>query len=108
MRAGTLRHVFVIEQPSNVKGAMGGSSQTWSTFATVRGGLDFSASKQVVAAQQINSEIIGIATIRYIPGVTGDMRINHGGTYYDISQPYSPSGRNVELKIPFTTGLNNG
>ncbi len=108
MRAGKLRHKLIIETPTNVKGAMGGSEKTWSVFETVRGEMDFSASRQVVAAQQINSEVVGVATIRYLPGVTGAMRINHDGIYYDISEPYSTGGRKRDLIIPFTSGLNNG
>jgi len=108
MRSGQLRHVLIIERPTNVKGSMGGSSQTWATFATVRGGLDFSGSRQVLAEQQINGEIIGMATIRYMEGITADMRINHEGNYYNISKPFSPDGKNRELKIPFTKGLSDG
>lgn len=108
MNSGLLRNKLVIEKPTVTKGAMGGSIQSWSTFKTVWGALDFSNSRKVIAAKQVNSEVIGMATIRYVTGITPDMRINHKGTYYEIEAPIDMGARNRELQIPIKTGLVDG
>jgi len=87
---------------------MGGVTRTWVTFKEVYGQLQFSNSRQVIAARQVNSEIVGMATVRYTEGITADMRINHNGTLYDIEEPINVDGKNRWLKIPIRSGVNSG
>jgi len=108
MRSGNLRHLLKIERPIRTKGSMGGTIKTWKLYKTVRGEIDFSASKQVLAAQQLNSEVIGVIRIRFIKGVTPDMRIKHGDDFYNIDRPINIRGKGRELKISFTSGVNDG
>ena len=108
MLAGKLKAKLIIEKATVTKGAMGGKAVAWSQFAVVRGALEFGNSKAVIAAQQINSAISGVLRIRYIPGITAKMRINNNNEYYNIERPVNVGGRNRELIIPFTVGVNDG
>lgn len=108
MISGRLRHVLSIERPVTSRGVMGGQTITWTLFATVRGSLDFSNSKTVIAAQQRNSAVIGVATIRHIEGITPDMRITCNNQIYEIERPIDIMGRGKELQIPIMAGVSDG
>lgn len=101
MRAGSLRHTVTFERPVETRTAMGGVNKTWEAFKAVRAQLDYSGSKKVIAAQQKNSQILGVAVIRYTDGITADMRMRVGSEVFDIERPINQYGKNRELHIPF-------
>jgi len=73
--AGILRETIVIEQESTDRNALGESVSTWATFANRRASVEFISYSE----QERRKQIGGIGTFavrcRYVPGLTGKMRI---------------------------------
>lgn len=108
MRAGKLDKRLVFEQPSNVKGAMGGSTTTWATFCTVWGGIHPISGRETLSADMIDTEITAKCFIRYKAGITPDMRISHDGKLWNIHAVINKDLANKYLEILISEGLNDG
>jgi SPP1 family predicted phage head-tail adaptor len=76
MRAGLMDQRIVIESATRTRDAVYGSEVlTWTTFATVWGAVN-----DVNSVERVNNEIRTLTRntmiqIRYLPGLTADMRI---------------------------------
>lgn len=108
MESGKLRHVLRIEQVAESRDAMGGTAETWSEFATVRGSLEPIAGRELLAASQVHAEITARARLRYLPGVTTKMRITHESKTYDILSIIDSGTRNRWLELMLSEGLRDG
>jgi len=102
MRAGRLRHKVLIEQAEKTEDSMGSVTESWSTFATTHMRMvPFSGAERVENMQQ-KQRTMQRGYIRYISGVTTDMRINDGGTYHRIESVLNVENRNRELELIFS------
>lgn len=99
MRAGQLRHVLLIEQPSRVSDGLGGFTTTWIPFETVRGAAEPFQGREYFAAQQTQSDVNMRWRIRYLDGLTKDMRITCEGRRYDIKSIIDMEERHRVLVI---------
>lgn len=109
MRPGNLRHLVRIEEPTlSSAGAYGGKATTWSLYATARADIRPVSGAKLFAAQAVQSRVDVEIIIRYIDGVTAGMRINHNGTYYNISHVINRNTRDRELLLMCETGLDEG
>ena len=99
MRAGRRNTKVIIESYSEAPDSVGDSIKTWSTFATVWVEFANQGGKEFINAREIHSSLSTIMTARYLDGVTPQMRVNHGGTYYNILAAFDPFNRRVDLKI---------
>lgn len=110
MRAGTLRHQVVIEAPHQAQDPESGSMvTTWVEWARVWASVEPLSARDFIAAQAVQSEVTARIVIRYRPGVTAAMRIDHGGRLYNIHGvlPDTRSGREY-LTLPVSEGVNDG
>lgn len=75
--------------------------QIWTVFAEVPASIEPLRTKQLIAAQAIQSEVTAIITIRFIDGLTVDMRIRYirGDGFSDIL--YTPLGFQVDTDSGF-------
>lgn len=73
--AGILREAYVIESPTEQRNELGEKVQTWSTFATVRGSYEATNYQEQSRRGQIGGTVSAVVRIRYVPGVTGAMRL---------------------------------
>lgn len=99
MRAGKLKHRISIEQKSETIDSVGDAVNTWTTFKTVWAEVLSQSGKEFFAAREQHSELTHLITIRYLSGVTPKMRINHGGSFYNILAAFDPRKDRQELKI---------
>jgi len=99
VRAGMMDRSIIIEQFSESRDAIGGTSAgSWSTFVTVWAGKQDVKGREYFGSDRKNAEIDTIFRIRYVSGITNKMRINYGGNYYDIYS-IAEIGRNEGLQI---------
>lgn len=106
MRAGALRHSIIIQQPSVTKDEFGAEVKTWVTFATARAAIEQMKSFDKAAAAASWPGADSFITIRYIPGVTADMRVLHGTKIYSIlGEPNNVDGRNREIILTCQSGV---
>jgi SPP1 family predicted phage head-tail adaptor len=106
MRAGSLRHLVTIQQPTITK-SQGVSSTEWSTFATVKASIEMLRGNDRANAQAIWPGADFTIGIRYIPGVNTTMRIvDEAGMIYSIlGQPEDVDKRHRELVITAQSGV---
>ena len=98
MQAGKLKQRVTIEQPVAGTRSGLGTPTTWASVATVWASVEPLQGREYLAAQQAQSEVTTRVRLRYLAGITAAMRINHGGTIYNIvSPPINPNLRNQEL-----------
>ena len=103
MRAGLLRHRVTIQEPiSSTGGGVGASrKQSFEDSRDVWAAVWPLSGKELIAAQQLGSEITSRIRIRYTAGVTPKLRLRLGDTttYYDIVSVINPDMRNIYLDL---------
>lgn len=99
MKAGDRRHPILIEQVAETKDARGELTQTWAAFASAWAEVKPVRGREYFQAHAENGAADTRIILRYIPGVTRQMRVNHGGRIYDIADVLNIDERNVELNL---------
>lgn len=91
MPAGKYRHRITIERDTGTAvDAYNNVVESWSDyFAGVPAEIDTGGSRKFYAAQQVQSELTHMVTIRYISGLdlTAKMRITWGTRTFDLLGP---------------------
>jgi SPP1 family predicted phage head-tail adaptor len=106
MRAGKLRTYIRIEQFTEQRGAAGGVTRVWTTFATAWAEIAPRGGAEQNNAGRDNSVVDTVIRIRHIDGVTSGMRIVAGVTYYNIAAAFDKKGNREMLTIECSTGAN--
>lgn len=100
MRAGKLNSRITIEELAESADTIGGVSESWAPFATVWAEFITQSGREFFAAKQNNTALDCLIRIRYLPGVTAQMRVKHGSrTYSIIAPPIDTREEHVELKL---------
>jgi len=106
MRAGSLRHRLIIQEPTSSTGGGFGASrkQDYQDFKTVWGAIWPLRGTELLTAQQLGSEITSRIRIRYTNGLTPRHRIQLGDstTYYDILSIINADKRNIYIDLMVT------
>lgn len=109
MRAGKRRHLITIQQKTAATDPQyGGVVFIWAGFAKAWSAIRMSRGRELIAAQAAKSEMIGTFNVRWISGVTQDMRIVYNGQYYDITAVVDINEQHREMDIMVSSGLNDG
>jgi SPP1 family predicted phage head-tail adaptor len=99
MEAGKLRHRVTIQTATSAQDATGYPVKTWGTLATVWAMVLPLQGRELVAAQQAQSESTVHIRTRYLSGVTTKDRILFGTRVYEINGIVNPGERNIELQF---------
>lgn len=84
MLAQRLRHSVTLQSRATSLDAYGQNVGTWSNFATVRAGIEpIGGTEAMKAGQNVAEQNVRIV-MRWIPGVTEQMRVLWGAVYYEI------------------------
>lgn len=86
--AGILRETVTVEYPTESRNELGESVQTWHEFATRRASVVADGYAEMARRQQIGGMASHTVRMRYLPGLTGKMRIrwdSRGGRILYIS-----------------------
>ncbi len=113
MRAGDLRHRVTFQSRSMSADSFGAQSESWSDVATVFADISPLSGRELLAAQQVQSEISHTVTIRYQtqfagPKAVAAMRIKYGERIFNIHSSIDPDERHKSLQLSCAEGLNNG
>jgi len=105
MLAQRLRHTVTIEQRGTVLDEFGGSSQAWTTLATVRAGIEPYGGRELIQNGGNAAEQYVRIVMRYRADVTAQHRIRWGARIYTIkAPPVSPSESNRLLELTCSQG----
>ena len=99
MRAGTLRHKVVIQQNTPTRDSYGAEVEAWTDYATVWASIEPARGREFWESQQVNAEVTGKISIRYLAGITPKMRVKHGSRIFEIISVINPEERNRELQL---------
>lgn len=111
MRAGLLRHRIVIQEPVQVQNPESGEMiQVWEDrWVKVPAMFEFVNSRELLAAQAVQSEVTAKITIRYRDGVVASMRGIHRGRAWNFTTPMTDNDSGLDyLVIPVSAGVNDG
>lgn len=99
MRAGQLRHLITIQQRSVTRDDFGAESESWTTFSQLWAKVSPLSGQELEQAQAMHSETTHQVTIRYLVGITTEMRVQHAGRTLNILAVTNPDERNIQLEL---------
>jgi SPP1 family predicted phage head-tail adaptor len=82
---GDLKRRIYLQQPSLAKNVYGEEAITWVTYATVWAQIEPLSGRELLLAQQVNSEISARITIRYNNHIATSHRISYGTATYAVN-----------------------
>lgn len=97
---GERRHKIIFQKLENIQNGYGEPTGIWNDILTTRVAIYPLSGKEFYAAETINSEVTHKINMRYMRGITSDMRIKFNDRYFElISPPINFQERNVELQL---------
>ncbi len=113
LRAGSLNRRGLIQDQATTQGIYGEQSLAWVDVAAVWMSIEPLSGRELVMAQQINSEVTHLITIRYNPifadpKTMAKRRIVYKGRIFNIHGSMNAEEGNNYIEILASEGLNNG
>jgi len=100
MRAGKLRRLVTIQSPSFSYDSINQPVATWSDFAAnLYAEIDETPGREQIQAGQVNPIRPVTITVRYVAGVTNQMRVVYGTRTFEIQTIVNPAEKNRELVL---------
>lgn len=97
MNPGKYRHKIAFLKRTAAQNDYGEPSGEWEAFKQVWASKDPLLGNEFFSALSAESKVEVKFNSRYIPGVTNDMRIQHGGEVYEILSAVNVKALNREL-----------
>jgi SPP1 family predicted phage head-tail adaptor len=99
MRAGPLRHRIEIQTRATTLNAAGEPTGTWSTYAEAWAAIWPIRGLEYFSARQEQDAVTHKVRIRYLSGVTPEMRVKFGTRYFDIASVINTDERNIYIDM---------
>ena len=100
MNPGKLNKIIRIEYPTMEEDAFGGEVEGWAEYATVWAAVYPIKGRELIAAQAVQSQLTTTFEIRYLAGVTSEMRIVYEGKNYELgAPPIDPQEKHEKLQL---------
>jgi len=95
-----LRHRVTFQKPTGTTtNSMGENVPAYTDYATVWAAVEPMTGREYAEAQKIRAETTYKVMVRYLAGVTPDMRIIHHSKTLEIQSILNIEERNVQLQI---------
>ena len=108
MRAGRLRHLVTIQQPTEVQDTTGQAVKSWGTYVQAWASVEPLSGREFLDAQQINAETKVRIRIRSVSGITEKMRVSWDSRVYNINAILDIQERDREIHLMCSEGANDG
>jgi len=105
MRAGKLKKRVVIQKNTPTQDAYGSEVESWATFATRWASVEPLKGQEFFAAQQTDAALTVAFRLRYLAGVTTEMRVSYNSRLFDIHSAINVDERNRELILMCTEAV---
>jgi len=99
MRAGRLRHLMWLKEPTNTADGMGGTTPTHGTVEVFWGSVEPLRGREWVQSGLENSEVSGKIVRRYKSGITPDMIVTFDSRTFKIVSVINVDERNIEQEL---------
>lgn len=96
---GEFRHVIKFQKQSDQQNSYGENNDNWVDVMNTRAGIYPMSGKEFFVAETVNSEVSHKINMRYMPGITPDMRIMFGERAFSIVSVINFQERNIELQL---------
>ena len=108
MRLGPLRHRITIQARAAGMDDFGQESETWATVATVWASVEPLSGRELLSAQQIQSDTSHRVRMRYRAGITTSHRVLFNLRPFNIRSVINRQELGEMLELLCTEGTNNG
>jgi len=105
MKSGKLRHFISIETATTVDSSTGAPEDTWVAFATARAQIIPVNGREYFSASQERASVTHKIKMRYLPGITEEMRIKFDDRIFEIESIINFQEKNKELEIMATENV---
>lgn len=99
INAGKYRQPVTIQQRQFGEDSYGSTTEDWADIVKTRAGVFPLNGSEFFKADEINSEITHRVHLRYVPGVTPDMRVVLNDRHLMITSIVNYQERNIELQM---------
>ena len=99
MRAGKLRHRITLLCGVKVQNRTGEDITEWQPVTTRRASVIAISGSESDGDQGTGASIVYDVLLRYLEGVTNDMRLLTHGKTLEITTAYDPTGKQAQLRI---------
>lgn len=99
INAGKYRQPITIQQRQFGEDSYGSTTEDWMDVVKTRAGVFPLSGSEFFKADEINSQITHKVHLRYLPGITPDMRVVLNGRNFMITSVINFQERNVELQM---------
>lgn len=100
LRIGSFNRRIIIEQLTEARDAIGGVTESWSTFAPLWAEFISQTGREFATAKQIHAALDCLIRVRYVAGVTSKMRVRYGTRIFNIiAPPIDFKEKHVELHL---------
>jgi len=99
MRIGPMRHRITLEAPAESQGSDGSVTRTWAPFATVWASVEPLLGREYFDAQREQADVSHRVRMRYLAGVTHNMRVVLGSRVFEIESVLNAGERDRELVL---------
>ena len=96
---GKLRHRVTLQRPVITKDNIGQEIEEWQDVATVWASVEPLSGKEYFSAKQVNSEVSAKITLRFLQGITPEVRVILDKHTYNILAVINFGERNVYLQL---------
>ena len=108
MQAGRLRHRVQIQKKGEYDGGWGSPLPEWSDWAQVWASVEPLRGQEFIAAQAAQSSTTVRVRMRYLPGITTEMRLVFEGRFYNIQAVIETESRRREIQLMCEVGVGDG
>lgn len=105
--AGLMSERITLQSKSVTRNSIGEEVVSWGTLAVVWARVEPLAGREFIAAGQMQATFDTRVTIRYLAGVTEELRMLWRGVPYSILS-VSPSERRSYMELRCVTGVHDG
>lgn len=99
MEIGKLRHRVEIQRKEVQTDELLQQTEVWATYATVWASVRPIKGREYIAVKQVNAEISVVITMRYVSGITPEMRVLFGSRVFEIVSVINVDERNRVLEL---------
>ena len=97
---GDFRHVIIFQKRTKYQNDYGEEIDEWVDVIKTRAAIYPMSGREFFAAEQVQSEITHKINIRYVPGISSDMRILFGERVFEMdSPPINFQEKNILLQL---------
>jgi SPP1 family predicted phage head-tail adaptor len=96
---GEFRHVITVQRNAFTQNSFGEVTDNWIDVQTCRAGIYPLSGREFFNVETVNSEVSHKVNMRYLPGITPDMRIKFGQRAFRIISIVNFQERNILLQL---------